>query len=78
MRLALAEAGLALEAEEVPVGCVIVDRARRRVVGRGGNETNLTKNGTRHCEFVALEAIAASDDPTIRDIDLASQSKREH
>ena len=42
----------------MPVGCVIVHRVFNTEVARGRNETNKTKNGTRHCEFVAIEKIA--------------------
>jgi tRNA-specific adenosine deaminase 2 len=73
MSLALSEASSALLSEEVAVGCVIVHRPSRRVLGRGRNATNVTKNGTRHCEFLAMEEIAQSEDPEVRDVDLGSQ-----
>ena len=40
---------------EVPVGCVMVHKGQ--IIARGGNETNVSKNGTRHCEIVATEAV---------------------
>ncbi|KAJ1815802.1 tRNA(adenine34) deaminase [Coemansia sp. RSA 2599] len=43
----------AYEAQEVPVGCVFV--YNDEVVGRGRNETNKMKNGTRHAELVAID-----------------------
>jgi len=65
---ALAEAEGALLEEEVPVGCVIVHTASQRLLSRGRNETNRSKNGTRHCEFLALEAMRVHSDPSVRDI----------
>ena len=45
-------------ANEVPVGCVIVkDNA---VIAKAFNETNMTRNATRHCEFVAIDRVMAS------------------
>jgi tRNA-specific adenosine deaminase 2 len=57
MRLALEEAEGALREEEVPVGCIIVHSSSQRLLARGRNQTNRSKNGTRHCEFVALEQL---------------------
>ncbi len=45
----------ALEAGEVPVGCVIV--RGKEIIGRGRNRTNETKNGTRHAEFYAIDQV---------------------
>ncbi|KAJ2305750.1 tRNA(adenine34) deaminase [Coemansia sp. RSA 2611] len=58
MREALLMADEALGAREVPVGCVFVHNGR--IVGRGRNETNATKNGTRHAELVAISRMLAS------------------
>ncbi|CAK0891510.1 unnamed protein product [Prorocentrum cordatum] len=55
MRLAIQEARKAMAAGEVPVGCVFVDRRAGRVLVAGGNETNRSRNGSRHCEVVAAE-----------------------
>jgi tRNA-specific adenosine deaminase 2 len=55
MRLALRLAETAHERWEVPVGCVFVDGETNEVISCGQNETNETRNGTRHAEFVALE-----------------------
>ncbi len=57
MRLALAEAQRALEEDEVPVGCVVLD-AEGRVVARGHNLTNRTCDPTQHAELVALRGMA--------------------
>ncbi|KAI8325769.1 cytidine deaminase-like protein [Martensiomyces pterosporus] len=48
----------ALDASEVPVGCVFV--RNDEIVGRGRNETNISKNGSRHAELVAIDRMLAS------------------
>ncbi|KNC82317.1 hypothetical protein SARC_05409 [Sphaeroforma arctica JP610] len=53
MAAAIEMAEEALKAGEVPVGCVIVHKGR--IVGRGRNYTNVTKNATKHAEFIAIE-----------------------
>ncbi|KAI5463966.1 hypothetical protein BGZ63DRAFT_351389 [Mariannaea sp. PMI_226] len=52
---ALDMARLALKTNETPVGCVIVHNGK--VIARGMNATNVTRNGTRHAEFMALAAL---------------------
>ena len=54
MQLALAEAQQAFDADEVPVGCVIV--AGNRVVGRGHNLTQTLSDVTAHAEIQAITA----------------------
>ena len=71
MRAALAEAEGALAEEEVPVGCVIVHEASQRLMARGRNETNKTRNGTRHCEFVCIDSMRTHADPAIHAAKLA-------
>ncbi|KAJ2741037.1 tRNA(adenine34) deaminase [Coemansia sp. BCRC 34301] len=61
MRAALAMAEEAHQSSEVPVGCVFVHDGQ--IVGRGRNETNITKNGTRHAELVAIDRMLASGFP---------------
>ncbi|KAJ2833704.1 tRNA(adenine34) deaminase [Coemansia furcata] len=61
MSEALAMAHEALDAKEVPVGCIFVHAGQ--VVGRGRNETNVTKNGTRHAELVAIDRMLESGFP---------------
>lgn len=56
---ALAEAQLALDEGEVPVGCVLVQESNGRVVGRGRNATHCTGDATTHAELVALRALNA-------------------
>ncbi|KAK1758318.1 putative tRNA-specific adenosine deaminase [Echria macrotheca] len=48
-------ARLALKTNETPVGCVIVHN--NRVIARGMNATNVSRNGTRHAELMAICAL---------------------
>ncbi|KAF9778820.1 hypothetical protein IL306_002877 [Fusarium sp. DS 682] len=52
---ALDMARLALRTNETPVGCVLVHNGK--AIARGMNATNVTRNGTRHAEFMALGAL---------------------
>ena len=56
MKLALAEAGKALELGEAPVGAVIVKNGA--VIGRGGNRDETLKDPTAHAEIIAIGAAA--------------------
>ena len=58
MRLALAEARKALEAEEVPIGAVVVSRGA--VIGRGHNLVETLADPTAHAEMQALTAAAST------------------
>ncbi|XP_010521346.1 PREDICTED: tRNA-specific adenosine deaminase 2 [Tarenaya hassleriana] len=55
MELALHQAKLALEALEVPVGCVILEDGKVKASGR--NRTNETRNATRHAEMEAIDVL---------------------
>jgi tRNA-specific adenosine deaminase 2 len=57
MRIALDQAEKALRDKEVPVGCVFVHADSGTVLATGANETNISLNGTRHAEFVGVDAI---------------------
>ena len=57
MKKAMEKAKEALDNREVPVGCVIVHNGE--IIGTGCNETNATKNATRHAEMIALEEVDA-------------------
>lgn len=57
MRHALAEAALAEEHEDVPIGCVIVD-ASGLELGRGHNRREVDADPTAHAEILALRAAA--------------------
>lgn len=65
MREALAEAEKALEANEVPVGCVIVRTADGHILARGHNNTVATGNATRHAEFEAIDAALRDAAPDV-------------
>jgi tRNA(adenine34) deaminase len=56
MRLALCEAEKALEADEIPVGCVIV--SQNQIIGRGHNLTETLSDVTAHAEMQAVTAAA--------------------
>jgi tRNA(adenine34) deaminase len=56
MRLALREASLALEHEDVPIGAVVVHDGE--VIGLGHNERELRADPTAHAEMIALREAA--------------------
>jgi tRNA(adenine34) deaminase len=58
IRAALRDARLAAEADEVPVGCVIVHDGM--IVGRGHNQTVTLQDATAHAEVVAIGAASAA------------------
>ena len=58
MRLAIEEAKLALEADEVPIGAIIV--AGGRIVGRGHNLVETLVDVTAHAEIQAITAAAST------------------
>ena len=60
-------AEFALEHQEVPVGCVIEHKGK--IIARGCNEVNISKNATRHAEMVAIDQII--EEAKIRGIPLA-------
>ncbi|TGO39471.1 hypothetical protein BHYA_0053g00260 [Botrytis hyacinthi] len=77
MREALAMANLALNTNETPVGCVLVDPILRKVVARGMNATNRSYNGTRHAEFIAIDELLSSSPKVERgDVDESRGAKR--
>ena len=57
IRIALEEAVLASQRDEVPVGAVIVDKSGQ-IIARAGNETRQTKDPTAHAEMVAIRRAA--------------------
>lgn len=59
MREALTEARRALEAGEVPVGAVVIDRPTGDVIGRGHNHPIGAADPTAHAEIAALRDAAA-------------------
>jgi tRNA(adenine34) deaminase len=56
MDLALREAQLAFEENEVPVGAIVV--RENRIIGRGHNRTEALKDATAHAEIIALTSAA--------------------
>ncbi len=58
MRAALRDAREAGEADEVPVGCVIVHDGL--VIGRGHNQTETLQDATAHAEIVAIGAASSA------------------
>src|SRR4051794_15074778 len=58
MRLALREAGRALEHDDVPIGAVVVHGDE--VIGAGHNERELLEDPTAHAEILALRQAAAA------------------
>lgn len=59
MRLALAEADLALATDDVPIGAVVLDAAGA-VIGAGRNVREAEHDPTGHAEVVALRQAAAA------------------
>lgn len=57
MQLALKEAARAYDADEVPIGCVIV--ADKQVIARGYNQTIQLNDSTAHAEMIALTSAFA-------------------
>ncbi|KAA1465944.1 cytidine deaminase-like protein [Dentipellis sp. KUC8613] len=72
MEKALDQAEEALQAGEVPVGCVFVRDGR--IIAGARNRTNELRNATRHAELEAIDAILADPDltPTITDYPLST------
>ncbi|KDD75396.1 hypothetical protein H632_c704p1 [Helicosporidium sp. ATCC 50920] len=58
MGAALEQAQKAQSEDEIPVGCVLVRQGK--IVARGSNRTNQSRNGTRHAEFEAADALLAA------------------
>ena len=69
MREALRQAKKAYEADEVPVGAIVVRAGR--IIGRAYNQVELLKDATAHAEMLALtQAEAAVGDWRLLDCDL--------
>ena len=58
MREALAEARLAAEIGEVPIGAVVVRNGE--IIARAHNERETGKDATRHAEIIAIERACAA------------------
>ena len=69
MRLALAQANMAAEEGEVPVGAVVLWQGR--IIARAHNQVELLKDATAHAEILALtQASAAKGDWRLDDCTL--------
>jgi tRNA(adenine34) deaminase len=60
MGLALQQARLALEHDDVPIGAVVVRDGDGEVLGAGHNERELRGDPTAHAEMLALQRAAAA------------------
>ncbi len=58
MRLALKQAGLAADRDEVPVGAVILHQGR--LIGQAHNQVELLKDPTAHAEMIAITQAASA------------------
>lgn len=54
MKMALKEAQKAMDADEIPVGAIVV--LQNQVIGKGYNQTELLHDVTAHAEMIALTA----------------------
>ena len=54
MNMAIMEANLAYQEDEVPVGAIVV--FENRIIGRGHNQTRQLHDATAHAEMIALSA----------------------
>lgn len=52
MKLALQEAKLATEHDDIPVGALVV--CQGKIIGRGHNQVELLKDATAHAEMLAI------------------------
>ena len=60
MTMAVSKAEESLEDGEIPVGAIFVHESvagKKQVIAAAANKTNVTKNGTRHAEMVAVDEI---------------------
>ena len=57
MQKAFDEARKALDIGEVPIGSIFYDFKTKRIVGKGCNSVNATKNATRHAELNCIDEV---------------------
>ncbi len=55
MKEAMKQARKAYETGEVPIGCIIVETATGRIIGRGYNRRNTDKTTLAHAEITAIK-----------------------
>jgi tRNA(adenine34) deaminase len=58
MREAIGEAKVALRADEVPIGAVILHEPTNQIIGRGHNRRETDADPTAHAEVIALRQAA--------------------
>jgi len=58
MREAIAQARLALAADEVPIGAIVVHEPSNQILGRGHNRRQSDSDPTAHAEILALREAA--------------------
>lgn len=58
MRYAFALAEEAKEADEIPIGAVVVHK--NRIIGRGYNQTEMLNDATAHAEMIAVSAASST------------------
>ncbi len=54
MKIALDEARIAYDNDEVPIGAIVVDE-NNNIIGRGHNDREQTQDATRHAEMIAIQ-----------------------
>lgn len=59
MEAALQEARESVEKDEVPIGAVIVDRAKKEIISIAGNEVEKFGDPTAHAEIIAIKKALA-------------------
>lgn len=59
MKIALDEARIAYENDEVPIGAIVVDE-NNTIIGRGHNDREQTQDATRHAEMIAIQMATKS------------------
>ena len=58
MQAAIEQAKLALSADEVPIGAVVLHEPSGQIIGRGHNRRESENDPTAHAEIIALRAAA--------------------
>lgn len=71
MKEALKEAQKAYDAGEVPVGCIIVDRQKSKIIAKAHNLMQSKKNPNLHAEMLAIDmACSEKDNKNLSDCDI--------
>ena len=71
MLVALQEAKAAYSAGEIPVGCVIVERANGQIISKAHNMMQQAKNANLHAEIIAINlACQKTQDKNLSNYDI--------